>query len=131
MSDLEATAYLNRYPDVVSKIGYNNVAGAKEHWAQYGSKEGRIKTVEGDLSIKEVNTYMERYSDVKTKFGKLPPAEQLKSVNEHWLNEGRKENRNGQVADRITKQQAYCYLKKYPDLQKAFGMTSTSWIKAQ
>ena len=31
----------------------------------------------------------------------------------------------------MTKQQASCYLNRYPDLRKAYGYTSTSWIKAQ
>lgn len=74
---------------------------------------------------------MTRYSDVKIKYGKLEPMEQLKGINEHWKSEGQAQNRNHLIADRITKQQAYCYLKKYPDLVKAYGLTSTSWIKAQ
>lgn len=102
------------------------------HWAEYGIKEGRNKSVETDLSTTEVTSYIERYPDLKAKYGKLGFAEQLKAANEHWLTIGHpKENRNGHQAERITKQQAYCYLKKYPDLVKAFGMTSTSWIKAQ
>jgi hypothetical protein len=73
---------------------------------------------------------MDRYSDVKSEFSKVEPSEQLKKINEHWLTIGQKENRNPHMAERITKTQSYCYLKKYPDLIKAFGMTSSSWIKA-
>lgn len=47
---------------------------------------------------------MARYSDVKSKFGKQSSTELIKSVNEHWKEYGIKENRNGEIADRITKQ---------------------------
>jgi len=36
MTDEEASAYLMRYPDVQSVVGYNNIAGAKENWAKTG-----------------------------------------------------------------------------------------------
>jgi len=38
---------------------------------------------------------MNRYEDVKSKFGKQSSAELIKSVNEHWKETGMKENRNG------------------------------------
>jgi hypothetical protein len=73
---------------------------------------------------------MDRYPDVKAEFGKLAPGEMLTKVNEHFKDKGQKENRNGEMAERITKQQAQCYLNKYPDLKKAFGSDTHSWIKA-
>jgi hypothetical protein len=56
-------------------VGLNNIVGAKEHWAKHGSKEGRSKTAETDLTLEEEEGYMTRYSDVKIRYGKLEPAE--------------------------------------------------------
>jgi hypothetical protein len=46
MTDAEATAYLTRYPDVAAVKGWNNLAGAKAHWAERGEREGRDKSVD-------------------------------------------------------------------------------------
>jgi hypothetical protein len=46
MTDAEASAYLTRYPDVAAVKGWNNIAGAKAHWAERGEKEGRDKSVD-------------------------------------------------------------------------------------
>lgn len=43
----------------------------------------------------------------------------------------KKENRKPGESMKITKLQAECYLNRYPDLKKAFGTSSNSWIKAQ
>jgi len=45
MTDDEAATYLNRYDDVRGEKGLNNLAGAREHWVQFGIKEGRVKEV--------------------------------------------------------------------------------------
>ena len=95
MTDEEATGYLNRYDDVRGQAGLGNLDGAREHWIQFGMKEGRTKEVQTELSNKEVLAYMNRYEDVKSKFGKQSSAELIKSVNEHWKETGMKENRNG------------------------------------
>ena len=106
MTDEEGAAYLRRYPDVGSEVGWNNVNGAKDHWGKKGQKEGRDKSVEGNLSLEEIKVYMDRYPDVKSEFGKLPIGEMLKAVNDQFKERGQRENRNGEMAERITKQQA-------------------------
>lgn len=52
-------------------------------------------------------------------------------IRDHWEKKGKKEGRHGRCATRITKQEAHCYLNRYPDLKKAFGWNTKSWIKAQ
>lgn len=90
MTDDEAATYLNRYDDVRGEKGLNNLAGAREHWVQFGIKEGRVKEVQTELNNKEVLAYMARYPDVKSKFGKQSSTELIKSVNEHWKETGSK-----------------------------------------
>ena len=71
MSEDEASAYLNRYADVQSKVGFHNIAGAINHWATRGQKEGRDKSVNTDLSIEESAAYLNRYADIKAEFGHI------------------------------------------------------------
>ena len=49
----------------------------------------------------------------------------------NFCNEKSWQSRNYQCADRISKQQSWCYLSRYPDLQTAFGTKYNSWKKAQ
>jgi hypothetical protein len=38
---LDAQFYLNKYPDLLKAFGPNNLEAAKQHWLNYGIKEGR------------------------------------------------------------------------------------------
>lgn len=102
MTDTEATAYLTRYPDVAAVKGWNNLAGAKAHWAERGEREGRDKSVDSQLSAEEAVCYANRYDDL---------AEQRESgtniaaaAQEHFTKSGEGEGRNKLCADRISKQ---------------------------
>jgi hypothetical protein len=65
MTDAEASAYLTRYPDVAATKGWNNLAGAKAHWAERGEKEGRDKSVDDKLTAEEATCYTNRFADLK------------------------------------------------------------------
>jgi hypothetical protein len=54
MTDLEATCYLNKYPDVVQAIGgAGDLKAAKKHWDDKGKKEKRTKTCDEPLTDEE------------------------------------------------------------------------------
>lgn len=84
-----------------------------------------------DMNGPESIAYMRRYPDVKKGYAHYRGYEFVKKVVEQWNTVGKKENRKPGESMKITKLQAECYLNRYPDLKKAFGTSSNSWIKAQ
>mgnify|MGYP006103318593 CR=1 FL=1 len=128
MTDEEAQCYLNRYPDVVQQTNMGALNKAKQHWAQNGEREKRIKTCDAGLTDAEASCYLDRYPDLVDLKSKEAPDAAAKKHYDDW---GIYEGRQKYCAPRITDQQAQCYLDKYEDLQAAFGTSDVSWIKAK
>jgi hypothetical protein len=76
--------YVNTHPDLIHPP-YFTFDGAKQHWQQYGIKEGR----QGCGSF-HTEQYLERYPDLKQKFG-----DNYTAALEHYLTTGRAEGRLG------------------------------------
>lgn len=60
-----------------------------------------------------------------------PGVDRLKIAKRHYVDWGIYEGRNRHCAQRITDQQAQCYLDKNDDLRKKFGDTEKGWIAAK
>lgn len=76
--------YYNKYSDLQKAFGWNETS-LKNHWKEYGLKEGRI----GHPNFSVVD-YVNRYQDLKNAFG----ANYLSAL-EHYLVNGIREGRNG------------------------------------
>ncbi|MEI6735207.1 MAG: hypothetical protein WCK94_14605, partial [Comamonadaceae bacterium] len=83
LSVLDATFYLNKYPDLKAAFG-TNLEAAKTHWLQYGYKEGRDSAP--GFSI---GGYMARYPELQKTLG-IDYAAYLG----HWFSNGIKEKRD-------------------------------------
>ena len=122
MSDEEADAYLRRYPEVAN---FGNRGEARKHWVEFGQREGRSKAVEGELTDEELICYKDFYDDTVNQWSVVmknePCSKKKEWIRNHWNTIGKKEGRHGKCAERITKQEAHCYLNRYPDLKRAFG----------
>lgn len=109
--------YLIRYPDLQKAFGVTNYKRAMQHWYEYGKGEKRdasprsaacaaLTTYEFDPLF-----YVSKYRDLKRVIGN-----DWKKLKEHWEIHGLKEGRQSAPEFAIKG-----YLKRYPDLQKAFG----------
>lgn len=128
MTNEEAQCYLNRYPDVVQKVGLGNTDKAKLHWKNHGEKESRVKTCDPGLTDAEAQCYIARYPDLAAYVSEAKPLEVAKKHYQDW---GIYEGRQKFCAPRITDQEAQCYIDRYPDLQGAFGDSNHAWINAK
>jgi len=116
LSVLDATFYLNKYPDLKAAFG-TNLDAAKTHWLQYGIKEGRDSAA--GFSI---GGYMARYPELQKTFG-IDYAAYLG----HWFSNGIKEKRDPSATGtfmgdpRAAPLDPIFYARKYPELMAAFG----------
>lgn len=83
-----AQFYYNKYSDLQKAIG-NNETALKNHWKEYGVKEGR--QAHANFSVKD---YLNRYEDLKKTFG----TDNFAAI-KHYIDFGLKEGRNGAPAD--------------------------------
>ena len=116
LSVLDATFYLNKYPDLKAAFG-TNLDAAKTHWLQYGIKEGRDSAA--GFSI---GGYMARYPELQKTLG-IDYAAYLG----HWFSNGIKEKRDPSATGtfmgdpRAAPLDPIFYARKYPELMAAFG----------
>jgi hypothetical protein len=75
--------YLSQHADLQAALG-NNPDAARNHWAEYGIREGRRSSPAFD-----VRAYLERYADVRAAVG-----EDYNAAIDHWITYGKSEQRN-------------------------------------
>lgn len=107
----DADYYYNKYPDLCS-IGRNSTA-LRQHYLQYGKKEGRSPS-----SLFDPKFYIENYWDLKEAFG-----DNWAKAYDHFIRYGIKEGRQGSALFNVQ-----TYKNNYADLRNAFGTdTSNNW----
>lgn len=111
-TDYQASCYLERYPDVVQKIGGNDLTAAKMQWMTDGREEGRVMTCNlgenAGMTDAQATCYRARYPTLSGK--------SLAQIKTGWYRWGRRFGRNKYCAPRITLMQSYCMLARYDDL---------------
>jgi len=73
------------------------------------------QVVDANMTDAEVACYSKRYKDLNGIDARL-----------HYITIGKAENRNKHCAKNLTDHEAYSYLRRYPDLQTAFGINFKS-----
>ena len=101
----DAELYNNIYEDLQKAFGGNETS-LRQHYNDYGKKEGRIATYVFDPMY-----YLDKYEDLKKAFGT-----DYESAYNHLITYGVKEGRQTSIMF-----DPQYYLNKYEDLQKAFG----------
>jgi hypothetical protein len=107
----DAEFYLRSYRDLRDAFGTNQES-AKEHWLNYGIKEGRRSSPAFDVQY-----YLSVFPDLQNAFG----ASNHSAAINHWLTYGIDEGRRSSIVFDVK-----YYLDKYPDLQNAFGSSNYS-----
>ena len=112
----DAKQYLANYKDLQDAFG-DDVEKAKQHYKEYGAKEGRTDTKD-KINVEE---YLSQYKDLQDAFG----DDRQKGL-QHYIQHGIKEGRSqkGGTAAPDEKKQSFdakTYLANYADLRKAFG----------
>jgi len=125
---LDAQYYLNKYPDLQKAFGPNNLEAAKQHWLNYGIKEGRQSSFFFHLVAyqrKNPDILWDRY--IRT----------YEAVLNYYVTQGYKENRDtsptGTPLDTPSSFDPDFYRQYYTDLAKAhgtdFGALATHWTQ--
>lgn len=118
--------YISKYPDVRQAYG-NDHQKVLQHFIRHGMDEGRS----GNEKF-NVYGYQSRYADLRALFGN-----DLKKYYLHYINHGEKEGRKSDMP-KVTSYQGTdysdvydfdYYLKKYPDLETAFGTNPAGAIE--
>ena len=123
--------YINKYPDIKAAYG-NDQVKTLNHFIKFGMQEGR----QGIASF-DVKSYKNAYPDLRKAYG-----DNLKSYYLHYINYGKRE---GRVAKGVNELRGYAtvyggldykdvydanyYVKRYPDLMKAFGYDENRLLK--
>ncbi len=123
--------YIRKYPDIKAAFGDDHVKTLK-HFINFGIKEGRMGNEYFD-----VHSYKKAYPDLRKAFG-----DDLRKYYQHYIKYGKKEGRickgvseiNGYVTkyngvDYKDVYDANYYVKRYPDLMKAFGYDENRLLK--
>jgi hypothetical protein len=114
---LDATFYLNKYPDLKAAFG-NDTQAATQHWLQNGYKEGRDSSPNFSLG-----GYRARYPDLQRAINYDYPA-----LLRHWYDFGIKEKRDPRAAGTYMADPAMApldpnfYLANNSELPAAIGM---------
>ena len=101
--------YVNKYEDL-KNAGIDNEEKAKNHWINYGKKEGRTSDIL--LSYFDWEYYINSYEDLKN----AGIDNEVKAKN-HWINYGRKEGRTSNILSENSDWKYY--LNRYEDLRNA------------
>jgi serralysin len=115
--------YVKRYSDLQRAFGLD-VNAAMNHYNTHGKNEGRNPYSGDDVNSggckQDWNCYLKRYPDLQRAFGSDTNA----AMN-HYITNGKNEGRNPYSGDDVNpggcNQDWNCYVKRYPDLQRAFG----------
>ena len=123
--------YVEKYPDIKKAFGTDDVATIR-HFVRYGMKEGRQAK-----STFDVNSYVNNYKDLRRAYG----SDKVKYYY-HFIWNGSKEGRKAvnvpqvmnydTVYNGIDYSKVYdynYYVKKYPDIRKAFGKDDAAVLK--
>ena len=112
----DAQQYLSNYKDLQEAFG-DDVEAAKQHYKEFGVKEGRIDT-KNKINVEE---YLSQYKDLQDAFGTDRQAG-LQHYIQHGIKVGRSPLGGTKDADESVQSfDAETYLKNYTDLQDAFG----------
>ena len=112
----DAQQYLSNYKDLQEAFG-DDVEAAKQHYKDYGIKEGRVDTKD-KINVEE---YLSQYKDLQDAFGTDRQAG-LQHYIQHGIKEGRSQQGGVKAPDEAAQSfDAETYLKNYTDLQDAFG----------
>ena len=112
----DAQQYLSNYKDLQEAFG-SDVEAAKQHYKDFGIKEGRVDTKD-KINVEE---YLSQYKDLQDAFGTDRQAG-LQHYIQHGIKEGRSQQGGVKAPDEAAQSfDAETYLKNYTDLQDAFG----------
>ena len=112
----DAQQYLSNYKDLQEAFG-DDVEAAKQHYKDYGIKEGRTDTKD-KINVEE---YLSQYKDLQDAFGTDRQAG-LQHYIQHGIKEGRSQQGGTKAPDEAVESfDAETYLKNYVDLQDTFG----------
>lgn len=118
--------YVSKYSDVRQAYG-NDPQKVLQHFIRHGMDEGRSGN--GDFNV---YGYQSRYADLRAAYGN-----DLKKYYLHYINHGEKEGRRSDIA-KVTSYQGVdysavydfdYYMKKYSDLEAAFGTNPAGAIE--
>jgi len=116
-------AYLRRYEDLQKVIDKNDYQKARQHYLEYGFKEGRDcgpGTAEKiAATTADWGAYLRRYEDLQKVMG-----DDIEKAQQHYFEYGFQEKRDCQpgLAEKYAETANWhAYLERYPDLQQAFG----------
>ena len=112
----DAQQYLSNYKDLQEAFG-DDVEAAKQHYKDFGIKEGRTDTKD-KINVEE---YLSQYKDLQDAFG-----DDRQAGLQHYIDYGLKEGRSQQGGvkapdESVQSFDAKTYLENYVDLQDAFG----------
>jgi len=117
-------AYLRRYEDLQKVIAKDDYQKARQHYLEYGFKEGRDcgpGTAEKiAATTADWGAYLRRYEDLQ----KVIAKDDYEKARQHFLEYGFKEGRDcgPGTAEKLAAAADWGeYLKRYEDLHKAFG----------
>jgi hypothetical protein len=112
---LDPQFYLDKYPDLKRAFGPNNLEAAKQHWLNYGIKEGRQSSFFFSLPAYQSKNPDLWDHNVRT----------YEAVLNHYINGGYKEPRDatptGTLFDMPLSFDPDFYQRYYPDIGRAFG----------
>ena len=112
----DAQQYLANYKDLQEAFG-DDVEAAKQHYKDFGIKEGRTDTKD-KINVEE---YLSQYKDLQDAFGTDRQAG-LQHYIQYGIKEGRSQQGGVKAPDEAVQSfDAETYLKNYVDLQEAFG----------
>jgi len=112
----DAQQYLANYKDLQEAFG-DDVEAAKQHYKDFGIKEGRTDTKD-KINVEE---YLSQYKDLQDAFGTDRQAG-LQHYIQHGIKEGRSQQGGTKAPDEAVESfDAETYLKNYVDLQDTFG----------
>lgn len=112
----DAQQYLSNYKDLQEAFG-SDVEAAKQHYKDFGIKEGRVDTKD-KINVEE---YLSQYKDLQDAFGTDRQAG-LQHYIQHGIKEGRSQQGGTKAPDEAVESfDAETYLKNYVDLQDTFG----------
>ncbi len=112
----DAQQYLSNYKDLQEAFG-DDVEAAKQHYKEFGVKEGRTDT-KNKINVED---YLSQYKDLQDAFGDDRQAG-LQHYIQHGIKEGRSQQGGVKAPDESVQSfDAKTYLENYVDLQDAFG----------
>ncbi len=112
----DAQQYLSNYKDLQEAFG-DDVEAAKQHYKEFGVKEGRTDT-KNKINVGE---YISQYKDLQDAFGDDRQAG-LQHYIQHGIKEGRSQQGGTKAPDESVQSfDSKTYLDNYKDLRDAFG----------